>query len=271
MLGKLIKDELKSYRFSFGIIFLTGTIFTIFMKIVCMLPYQGEVRDMVQILVSYGWYFIIMLISVAAQVLVIIRFYSTMVGDRGYLTWTLPAASSTHLWAKLIGGMLWRLLAVIVTIVLFVIYCIGNYWGFMEEITADVIWREMTAELMDVFRPEYLVPILLMVLAAIVWTAFAQLLIYMCIAVGQLFGKWRILASFGCYFLVMILMQILSVMGVVILSVGSAFNDIDVSLNIDGVWGVSGVAAVVLLLGVGVNAILFAVTNHIFKNHLNLE
>lgn len=131
MLGKLIKDELKSYRFPFGIIFLTGLIFTVFMKIICMIPYQGEIRAMIQIFAAYGYYFIIMLIGVAAQVLVIIRFYSTMVGDRGYLTWTLPATSSMHIWAKLIGGMLWRILAAVVTIVLFVIFfleVIGHLW-----------------------------------------------------------------------------------------------------------------------------------------------
>lgn len=271
MLGKLIKDELKSYAFSFGIVFLIGTIFTIFMKILCMLPYQVAGKEVIQILISYFWYFIIMLMSVAAQVLVIIRFYSTMVGDRGYLTWTLPVASSTHLWAKLIGGMLWRLLTVIVTVVLFVIYCFGSYWVFIDEITADVTLGEIMSELTGIFQPEYLIPILLLIIAAIVWTAFAQLLIYMCIAVGQLFGKWRILASIGCYFLIVIAMQILSVMGVVMLSIGPALNNMDININIDNIWGVSGVIAVVLLLGVGVNAVLFAITNHIFKNHLNLE
>ncbi len=271
MLGKLIKDELKSYGFSCGIIFLTGTVFTIFMKILCMLPYRGDAKEVIQILVSYGWYFIIMMMSVAVHVLVIIRFYSTMVGDRGYLTWTLPAASSIHLWAKLIGGMLWRLLTVIVTVVLFVIYCFGSYWAFIDEITADVTFSEIMSELTGLFQPEFLIPILLMLIASIVWTAFAQLLIYMCIAVGQLFGKWRILASIGCYFVIMIAMQILSVMGMVMLSIGTVFNNMDININIDDIWGVSGVIAVVLLLGVGVNAALFAVTNHIFKNHLNLE
>ena len=141
MLGKLIKDELKSYRFSFGIMFLTGVIFTIFMKIICMLPYQGEIKAVVQIFAAYGYYFIIMLISVAAQVLVIIRFYSTMVGDRGYLTWTLPVTSAMHVWAKLIGGMLWRLLAGIITIVLFVIFFLGDYWAFMNgTITSNMIF-----------------------------------------------------------------------------------------------------------------------------------
>ena len=56
MLGKLVKNELKSYRFSMGIVFLAGFIFTIFMKIICMLPYQYEIREVIQVLGFYGYY-----------------------------------------------------------------------------------------------------------------------------------------------------------------------------------------------------------------------
>jgi len=275
MLGKLIKDELKSYRFPFGIIFLAGFIFTVFMKIICMLPYQQEAREVIQIFVAYGYYFIIMLIGVAAQVLIVIRFYSTMVGDRGYLTWTLPASSSTHIWAKLIGGMLWQILAGIVTIVLFVIFFIGNYWVFLDYMEIDFkgeMLGEVILEIMKSFKPEYMIPVILGILAFVVWSVLSTLLIYMCIAVGQLFGKWRIPASIGCYFIIMICMQILSVMGVVMLSMSNIFF-VDTNFNIDvsGVTAFSGVLAVMLLIGAGIDAILFAVTNHIFKNHLNLE
>mgnify|MGYP000717205230 CR=1 FL=1 len=55
MLGKLVKNELKSYRFSMGIVFLAGFIFTIFMKIICMLPYQYEIREVIQVLGFYGY------------------------------------------------------------------------------------------------------------------------------------------------------------------------------------------------------------------------
>lgn len=166
MLGKLIKNELKSYRFSFGIVFLAGLVFTIFMKIICMLPYREGVKEIIQSLGFYAYYYLIMLINVAAQVLVIIRFYSTMVGDRGYLTWTLPAKSSTILWAKIIGGGLWEILAAVVTYVYLAIFFAGNYWvnGFMEEM------KWMFRELSEVFQPEYSITVLWAVVAIFIWS-----------------------------------------------------------------------------------------------------
>lgn len=275
MLGKLIKDELKSYRFPFGIIFLTGVIFTIFMKIICMLPYQQGAKEIIQIFGAYGYYFIIMLMGVAAQVLVIIRFYSTMVGDRGYLTWTLPASSSTHIWAKLIGGMLWRILTSIVVIVLLVIFFVGDYWAWLEGFTVEssvdsATFGEFIEAVLKVFKPEYLIPVILGLFAAIVWSVFSQLLLYMCISIGQLFGKWRIPASIGCYFVIMICMEIISVIGTVMLSMSSLFTP-DINFELSGVMIFSVILAVIFLIGLGLDAIMFAVTNHIFKKHLNLE
>lgn len=275
MLGKLIKDECKSYRFPFGIVFLTGVIFTIFMKIICMLPYQQEAKEVIQIFSAYGYYYIVMLISVAAQVLIVIRFYSTMVGDRGYLTWTLPVSSSTHIWAKLIGGMIWQLLANIVTIVLLVIFYVGDYWLWSEDIRADfngVTIGGLASELMDLFKPEYLIPIVLAILAMIAWSVMSFLLIYMCIAVGQLFGKWRIPASIGCYFVIMIGLQVISVIGVILISMsGVFFENANFNFNLSGVAVCSIIFGIMFLIGLGIDAILFAVTNNIFKKHLNLE
>ena len=273
MLGKLIKDECKSYRFSFGIVFLAGVIFTIFMKIICMLPYQQEAKEIIQVFGSYSYYYIIMLIGAAAQVLIVIRFYSTMVGDRGYLTWTLPVTSSMHIWSKLIGGMIWQLLANIVTIVLLVCFYVGDYWIWSEDFSAEfngMTIGEVVGELIKLFKPEYLIPIILGILAMVVWSVTSFLLIYMCIAVGQLFGKWRILGSIGCYFVVMLILQIITVIGVIAISM-SGILLADVNFDLSEVAMLSIVFGIMFVIGLGLDAILFAVTNHMFKKHLNLE
>lgn len=268
MLGKLIKNELKSYRFSFGIVFLAGLVFTIFMKIICMLPYREGVKEIIQSLGFYAYYYLIMLINVAAQVLVIIRFYSTMVGDRGYLTWTLPAKSSTILWAKIIGGGLWEILAAVVTYVYLAIFFAGNYWvnGFMEEM------KWMFRELSEVFQPEYSITVLWAVVAIFIWSFVPLMLIYLCMAIGQLFGKWRILASIGCYFILMILIQIVTVVGIVLISFTTVSVSLDVfSMDLSGFAIANGICTILVVVGAGAFAGLFAITNSIFKKHLNLE
>lgn len=269
MLGKLVKNELKSYRFSMGIVFLAGLVFTIFMKIICMLPYREEIREVIQIIGFYGYYYMIMLVGVAAQVLVIIRFYSTMIGDRGYLTWTLPAKSSTILWSKIIGGGLWELLAAVVTYVYLAIFFAGNYWVY-NFIDDELMW--MLQDIADAFKPEYLITVILAVAAILLWSVVPLLLIYLCMAIGQLFGKWRILASIGCYFILMILLEIVLIVGIVLVAGAAvAVSPSPYVADISGFAFLNGLFGVLDVIGVAGFAALFAITNFIFKRHLNLE
>lgn len=283
MLGKLLKNELKSYRFSFGIIFLTAFLVTLFMKFTSMLPYQRDVREVIQVFTAYGYYYIIMIANVAALVLAVVQFYSTMVGDRGYLTWTLPASSVTHIWVKLIGATLMRILAGVVTVVLMLFFYSGRYWVFYSEITSDMgfsgsgnfiveIFRAAFWDLFGGFEAKYILTIFIVLLIVLFSLILPMLLLYMCIAIGQLFGKWRILASVGCYFGIMILLQILMVVGMVVLAVGSTgITDTVQFTYISDYAAVNLVLVFILLVEAAGAAVLFAVTNWIFKKHLNLE
>lgn len=283
MLGKLLKNELKSYRFSFGIIFLTAFLVTLFMKLTSMLPYQKDVREIIQVFTAYGYYYIIMIANVAALVLTVVQFYSTMVGDRGYLTWTLPASSGTHIWVKLIGATLMRILAGVVTVVLMLFFYSGRYWVFYSEIASDMgfygsgnfifdIFRAAFQDLFGGFEAKYILTIFIVLLIVLFSLILPMLLFYMCIAIGQLFGKWRILASVGCYFGIMILLQILMVVGMIVLAVCSAESTNTVQFAyISDYAAVNLVLMFILLIEAAGAAVLFAVTNWIFKKHLNLE
>lgn len=275
MLGKLLKDEMKSYRFPMGIVFLAGLVFTIFMKIMCMLPYDSSIKEGIQILVAYGYYYIILLIVTAAQVLVIIRFYTTMVSDRGYLTWTLPIKSSTHIWAKLISGSIWRLIAMIVTGMLLFVFYIGNYWDIDFMYVMHDIKLAMS-ELVSGFKWEYIPAIFFTIAAVILWSVTSVLMLYMCIAIGQLFGKWRLLASIGTYFVIMMIIYALMMAGVVFLSIGILpfvewLDAIIGDVKLNATLVLTGVIAIFAAVGGGLDALFFGITNNIFKKHLNLE
>lgn len=280
MLGKLLKDEFKSYYMPLGITFLAGIIFTIFMKIICMLPYQAEVKEVVQGLSFYLYYFVIMMIGVAAMVFVIIRFYSTTVGDRGYLTWTLPVKTSTQIWAKLIGGMLWKIIASIGILLLFFIFLVGKYWVIWDAFEMDVtlneadiyVLSEGIKELLGMFKPEYLIPMFLVLITILIYQIMPQLLIYFCIAIGQLFGKWRIVASVGCYFIIMIVMEILMIAGVAIMTVGGvSAASVGFFENMSVVGIINFVLGIMIVVGMILSVVFFMLTNMIFKKHLNLE
>lgn len=273
MLGKLLKHEMKSYRFSMGITFLTGLVFTIFMKLLCMLPYQRDAKAMIQVLSFYGYYYLIMLIAFAAQILIVVRFYKTTVGDRGYLTWTLPVKTSSVLWSKLIAAEIWYMISGIVVVILLILFFAGGYWADEMMIfgnDAIEMFSVVLGEIGSYFEIQYLIPILLFVLSGILWSLAGFIIMYMCIAIGQLFGKWRILGSIGAYFLVIIAMEVIAIVFLTIASVSGIFM-MEELVDVDAFLVITGVLAFILLVGIGVFAGVFAITNYIFKNRLNLE
>jgi hypothetical protein len=280
MLGKLVKDEFKSYRMPFGIMFLGGILFTLFMKVVCMLPYKNDVKETIQLIGFNGYYYVIMLIGFVAMVLTIVRFYQTTVGDRGYLTWTLPVKSSTIIWSKLIGGMIWRLIASVGIAVFLLIFLAGKYWVIWDDFAMELTLNEtdyvtltsILKQLMSLFHPAYLIPVILVVIMALVFMVVSQLLIYFCIAIGQLFGKWRIVASIGFYFLIMIFMEVLVIFGIAALAVGGvSVANLGIFEKMSGIGMISFALTFGIVIGLILSAAFFLLTNMIFSKHLNLE
>ncbi len=270
MLGKLLKNEIKSYGFSMGITFLAALVITLLMKVMCMLPYHSDFKMFVQTITSSLFYYVSMAVVFAAQILVVVRFYTTMVGDRGYLTWTLPAKSSTILWSKLIGGGLWYFLSVIVVMLCLVLFFVGSYWdvGFEVEMMRES-FGEMFAEIAEVFEILYIIPIILYILSCIVFSFIGFMMFYFCIAIGQMFGKWRILASIGTYFALMFITYIASII-IMIVSMGGVFVLEDFVEQSPFLF-ITMLMLVLLLASIAIFAGIFAITNRIFAKHLNLE
>lgn len=270
MLGKLLKHEIKSYNLSGGIVLLSGLLITLFMKMVVMIPYQDEeIRTLIQMFGGYGYYYMIILMSWAVQILVLIRFYTTTVGDRGYLTWTLPAKTGQILWSKLIGGQIWQFVVIVAMLVMIVFFYSGNHWMYAEEVWSELGW--IAEGIMETFDIAYLLPIFIGIVDVAIWAFVPMIMLYMCMAIGQLFGKWRLLASFGCYFGIVLLLQILYVVGLIVFSISIEALDFDMLENLEAVPAICLVLMGVGVVGVAIFAIFFAITNAIFKNKLNLE
>ena len=279
MLGKLLKYEFKSYGFSMGIIFLAFSLVALFMKILSMLPYKENVSDGIQMLMVVGFVMVMFVTSIVVTVMTIVRFYSTTVSDQGYLTWTLPAKTSTILWSKLLGAILWKLICLCVIAVMCVIFFTGSYWLWHEEmsgaffggngISLGMVLNEVFKDASDHITSEQITGFLVYYFSTFIWSISGILLIYMCIGVGQLFGKYRVVASIGCYFIIMIVVQIVSTIGVAIMSgISYSFNQSPDTFDLK--YGLArGIGSVVL--AVLSCTVLFLITNNLFKKHLNLD
>ncbi len=275
MLGKLFKYEMKSYTFSMGITFLVALAFTMCTKIMCMLPYRQDLREVIQTFCFMFVYYLLVMIIGVAQIIIIVNFYKTTAGDRGYLTWTLPAKTSAILWSKSIAGAIWYMISVAFMILCVFLFLIGDYWtgevNMCKEIS--VAFSEMILTMREAFGVGFeihgIIMIILTLLLFVIGTLFSFMMLYMCIAIGQLFGKWRILASIGVYLLIMFAIQVLYIVFVLVLSVGMVgFEEIMMDANPGIVMNIT--LAVFLFLCVIGYVVTFAITNKTFKNRLNL-
>ncbi len=131
----------------------------------------------------------------------------------------------------------------------------------------DMLLRGLANDIRQNVDTTDIILMVLQLISGIVWSAAALLLIYMCIAIGQLFGKWRILASVGIYFAIVIALQIISTIGVVLLALVQREN---YAVNYNTAQDVM-YSMVSIIIGIAASAGLFAITNYIFKKHLNLD
>lgn len=278
MLGKLLKHEFKSYGFSMGIIFLAGSCMALFMKILSLIPYSDNTKNGIQMLMVFGFVLTMSLASIAVTVMIIVRFYSTTVSDQAYLTWTLPAKTSTILWSKLLAGLFWKIICVLVIAVFGIIFFTGSYWMWHEElsgffmngeITPGMMINELLKELSGQIGSKQIISFVIYYIGAFISSISGILLIYMCIGIGQLFGKYRVVASIGFYFLIVIVLQIVSTIGVVVLS-GITVKMGDSSEVMMGKYGFTQSIGTVVF-GLVSCTVLFLITNYLFDKHLNLD
>lgn len=275
MLGKLLKREIKSYWLSFGIVFLCMLGMTILISAVSSLPYSSEdAKETIGFIGFQGGQYLLSAAGIAGTILVFVRFYSTMTGDRGYLTWTLPATTSQHIWSKFWGAYIWELAYTLMWMVSFGILCVGIPF-IRDEVMSEILLYEngvitdLFSAISDWFEIRYLLPIIIFAVAAFLAIGVRLLYGYMCVAIGQLFGKYRLLGTIICYFGIIFVFNILSFVILIWIIFGEiATNFAD---NVEGFWAVTIVLSILLLMEIIIGCICYFVTYYIFDKRLNLE
>ena len=143
-------------------------------------------------LVLYGALF-------STTVFSVVRFYKNMFTSEGYLTMTLPVTVSQHLWVKVSTGVFFYISTLLVILLSGAILAAGDL--LVEIIKAAVYLSKDLFETMDLYLAIYFVFLLLELLVILLISQFSSfLLLDLCLCIGQLFRKARILASIGAYF-----------------------------------------------------------------------
>lgn len=139
-------------------------------------------------------------IMVVTFIVVIQRFYKSLLGDEGYLMFTLPVKTWKLVMSKLLVAMLWNLLSAI----------IGMCSVLMHITYQDIRdFSESLAMLQKYLGIAGYISIPLLVLASF---AFSIIQMYTAIALGHLFRKHKLLASFGMYIVISTLCQLVFIL-----------------------------------------------------------
>ena len=274
MLGKLIKHETRATSRIFLPLYGALLILTIFTKLVMAIGAPDFFSEMASsnkvaeiiLGISFTLYFILIVgISVMTLVMIIQRFYKNLFTDEGYLMFSLPVKTWELVLSKLLVGMIWSAVCTIMIVLTFFIFSLG-YFSMMELSqsirSAYSMFYLQTGMELNLFMAELILFILVQTVASI-------LMIYVSIAIGQLFNQHRIIAAFGAYIVITIAIQIIMSIFMAVFAIGNLENAIlngsDAMTTVQ--WLINGSTVLNVLLGIG----FYYGTLTIMKKRLNLE
>lgn len=197
------------------------------------------------------------------------RFQQNLLGDEGYLMFTLPASVSSHVWSKLLISALWFFLTGVVVLLamFFMAFGLRDLPGFHElvilwdgfwDLPSDMIWQ-------------VLVVMLELFLLLFVGCCTACLEIYASMAIGYSLPRHKLACSVGVFFGLQFLTQFL--IGLVMnysWMMERLFFLID-GLSLNGPE-TAILGLLVTILGVMLyGAIFYFLTTFFLKKRLNLE
>jgi len=274
MLGKLIKHETRATSRIFLPLYGALLILTIFTKLVMAIgapdffseaASNNRVAEII-LGISFTLYFILIVgICVMTMVMIIQRFYKNLFTDEGYLMFSLPVKTWELVLSKLLVGMIWSAVCTVMIVLTFFIFSLGTF--SMMELSQAIrsaysMFYLQTGMELNLFMAELALFILVNTVASI-------LMIYVAIAIGQLFSQHRIVAAFGAYIVITIALQIIGSVFMAVLAIGNlenlVLNGRDAMTTIH--WLINGSTVLNVLFGIA----FYYGTQSIMKKCLNLE
>jgi hypothetical protein len=194
-------------------------------------------------------------------VIMILRFYKNLMADEGYLMFTLPVKPTQLINAKLIVSLFWNIVSIIVVgASLLIIFATSERMGVLREyLNFSLISLKAN------FGNQYILLIAEFLLMIFISLIQQILLIYVSIAIGNLFGGHKVLGSFASYIAISTIMQIAVTLILVIWAflAGSSFEALEAIPQM--------VFPFSIIISIIFNASFYFITNYIFNRKLNLE
>ena len=283
MLSKLMKYDLRSCFRRFGVLWIATAAFAVLTGIMMHGVFEKAMESgsfilrFLTILEPVILIGLIIVTGVLTFVFICERFYKGLLGDEGYLMFTLPASVSEHIAAKALSAMILTIISSLVALVSGLIFLlIYQPAELMEGL------RMLPQILKEADLPASVPLFLLEILVLILFTVAKETLkIYASIALGHLAKKHRVLWAILAYFGITTLESLAR--GLVISN--GLFSRLEAwaeeadwgIIYTNGTWSVTGIGMLAGIIGLLIlvylimSAVYFIVTKVILTRKLNLE
>lgn len=267
MLRKLLKLEFKATGRTFLPLYLALIILAVVQRISMIINSNVTETVAYQVFSTIiPTLFGVVVVAICAMTLFVMiqRFHKNLLGNEGYLMFTLPVKSSQLIWSKLIPVIVWCIVSVFVGSLAFMIL-------FVNPISLSEFIQEFKMEFSMIPLSDLRSVIQLgieFILLCIAGLASQILSIYMCLAIGHLASKHRILTAFGVYVALNI---VLSNMMFAFMSASEKYNIFDTFMSMPNEQTMHYMFIGSITLAVVESIIYFIVTKVILEKRLNLE
>ena len=279
MLGKLIKHEFKATARIFLFVYIALIVISAINMIVVPWEFVGDTSTGIvatgSVLSNFlkgitGFMYMIVVAATAVVTLIvnISRYYKNLMGDEGYLMFTLPVSKESLVISKLIVGFVWNICS-FVLICLSLLMLFGRYdlFGGLRSSLA-------MAEFMGINIGVWITMIIVILLT----TTIANLLmLYAAISIGPNVIKNRLGGSIIAYIIIYVIVQIVATAMIAILGVIINGNTTLFNVELSTLSDIQGLNfAFYLIVGVGIvmNVIVIAacyiITRRMLNKKLNL-
>ena len=191
MLGKLIGYETKAFGRIMLPLYGAMLAYALFTGLSIRFAPNHALEGLPAVLIFMLYTFLMLAIIIMTCVLSVTRFYKNLLGEEGYLMFSLPTDTATLIASKVISVVIWSTLSAIVAVLSIALSVLGA--GGIEPFR-DIIEFMSYPEIVERL-PSVLGVTTMTVLIIIIGTAASIVRIYAGIAIGHQFNSHRILFS----------------------------------------------------------------------------
>lgn len=270
MLGKIIKHEFKATYRGYLLLFVSLLAVTILNRTVEYVPFDNRIWNIMKGLLIAAWVILVAFLFMAASILVVMRFYKTMVKDEGYLTHTLPVKKSQLIIGKYITSLVWMIITAIVMVASVFLMAVSS--GFIDDL---IEFMNEFADLVSSY-PQMVGHGILLLIMVLLSVSAGIFQFYASISLGQMFSGHKLAGSVLFYFIINYAISILSTASMVLIP--GFIDDMEV---VDGMSSHDMMVAegkvfdrvmIVMIVWMLVTTLVcYFITNYRLSKKLNLE